>query len=270
VALPGTGQAVRAYPALVEEGETVGVRALETPEAQRAAMQAGTRRLLLLTVPSPVRAVQADLTNAERLALASAPEGVGAVLADAVVAALDALVDEAGGPAWDEAAWRRLRAHVAGRLVAKTSEVVAHVARIHDGVREVRGRLERLTATPLEAARRDVEAQLRRLVHPGFAARAGAGRLADVERYVRAAARRLDRLPDAPAVDADRMRAIHELEAEHRRRLEAWPPGRPLPPALREVPWLLEELRVAQFAQGLGTRGPVSAKRIRRALAEAA
>jgi ATP-dependent helicase HrpA len=34
------------------------------------------------------------------------------------------------------------------------------------------------------------------------------------------------------------------------------------------VPWLLEELRVSQFAQGLGTRGPVSAKRIRRALEE--
>ena len=57
VTLPGTGQAVRAYPALVDEGETVGVRVLETPGAQRAAMHAGTRRLLLLTapVPGPVR-----------------------------------------------------------------------------------------------------------------------------------------------------------------------------------------------------------------------
>ena len=33
---------------------------------------------------------------------------------------------------------------------------------------------------------------------------------------------------------------------------------------------MLEELRVSQFAQGLGTRGQVSAKRIRRALEEAA
>ena len=59
VALPGTGQAVRGYPALVDEGETVGVRVLETPAAQRAAMAAGTRRLLLLGVPSPIRGVQA-------------------------------------------------------------------------------------------------------------------------------------------------------------------------------------------------------------------
>jgi ATP-dependent helicase HrpA len=32
---------------------------------------------------------------------------------------------------------------------------------------------------------------------------------------------------------------------------------------------MLEELRVSHFAQGLGTRGPVSSKRIRRAIEEA-
>jgi len=66
------------------------------------------------------------------------------------------------------------------------------------------------------------------------------------------------------------MRAVHELEQGYRARLDGWPRGRALPAGLREVPWMLEELRVSQFAQGLGTRGPVSAKRIRRALDEAA
>jgi len=51
--------------------------------------------------------------------------------------------------------------------------------------------------------------------------------------------------------------------------LAARPPGRPLTPLLRELPWLLEELRVGQFAQGLGTSRPVSAKRVRRVLEEA-
>jgi ATP-dependent helicase HrpA len=51
------------------------------------------------------------------------------------------------------------------------------------------------------------------------------------------------------------MRTIRELEAEHQ--LNPQP----------EVAWLLEELRVSQFAQGLGTREQVSAKRIRRLLA---
>ena len=58
VALPGTGGSVRGYPALVDEGATVGVRVLETPAAQRAAMHAGTRKLLALDMPSPIRHLQ--------------------------------------------------------------------------------------------------------------------------------------------------------------------------------------------------------------------
>jgi ATP-dependent helicase HrpA len=187
-----------------------------------------------------------------------------------MTAAIDGLVAQAGGPAWDEASFRRLRDHVAGNLADETTRVVEQMARILDAARDVQRRVEPLTAPAVAEARRDVEAQVRRLVPAGFATTAGVGRLADIERYLQAAARRLERLPDAPAKDLDRMRAIHELEALHRARLDAWPDGRPLPDALREVPWMLEELRVSHFAQGLGTRGPVSSKRIRRALDEAA
>ena len=93
----------------------------------------------------------------------------------------------------------------------------------------------------------------------------GAARIADVERYLQAAARRLERLPNAVAVDRHRMNAIHELERAYRERLTT----SSRPEALREVPWMLEELRVSQFAQGLGTRGPVSSKRIRSAVDDA-
>jgi len=140
------------------------------------------------------------------------------------------------------------------------------VARILDAARDVERRLETLSAPAFEPARRDVRAQLARLVFAGFATRTGAARLADVERYLQGAARRLERLPDATAVDRDRMRALGELEQAYRARLEVWPRGRALPAELREVPWMLEELRISQFAQGLGTKGPVSAKRIRKAL----
>ena len=100
IALPGTGQAVRGYPALVDEGATVGVRVLDSPEAQAAAMAAGTRKLIALNVPSPLRAVQKTLGNRELLTLAGAPHaGVREVLDDCVVAALDALIAQGGGPA---------------------------------------------------------------------------------------------------------------------------------------------------------------------------
>jgi ATP-dependent helicase HrpA len=271
VALPGTGQAVRGYPALVDEGDTVGVRVLDTPDAQELAMRAGTRRLLLLSAPSPVRYVTDRLGNAAALALAGAPHGsLAAVLDDATVAAVDALMAQAGGPAWDEDGFARLRDHVAGELADTTASVIAQVVEILDAAGDVRRRLQALPPTAPQEAREDVARQLGGLVYPGFVAVAGADRLPDVVRYLRAASRRLERLPDNVAVDRDRMRTIHELEATYRGRREAVPSGRPLPAPLQEVPWLLQELRVSQFAQGLGTRQPVSAKRIRRLLDQAA
>jgi ATP-dependent helicase HrpA len=268
VTLPETGDAVRAYPALVDEGDSVAVRILESPSAQRAAMASGTRRLLLLTIPSPVPHVAGRLSSDAKLALYGAPlGGVQAVFDDCTAAAVDALMAEAGGPAWDEAGFARLRAHVAGRLSAKTLEVVTAVVGILDAEREVRRRADAITAIPLQEARADVLAQVARLVRPGFVAATGVARLGDVERYVRAAALRLERLPAAPAVDRDRMTAVRELERAYRLRLQDWPRERPVPDGLREVPWMLEELRVSHFAQGLGTRGGVSSKRIRQALA---
>jgi ATP-dependent helicase HrpA len=177
---------------------------------------------------------------------------------------------QAGGPAWDEDGFARLRDHVAGHRAEATLRVLSGVVEILDAAGEVRRRLQALPASAPQEAREDVARQVGRLVYPGFVAASGAERLPDVVRYLRAASRRLERLPDNVAVDRDRMRTVHELEDAYRRRREAWPSGRPLSPALQELPWLLQELRVSQFAQGMGTRQPVSAKRIRRVLDQAA
>jgi ATP-dependent helicase HrpA len=270
VALPGTGQSVRAYLSLVDEGATVGLRALESPEAQRLHMNTGTRRLLALTVPSPLRQYKGKLGNAASLALMEAPHAsVQAVLDDAATAALSALMAEAGGPVFDEASFVRLRDYVAGRAADKTARIIADVVRILQAAREVRRRLDELHGAALSDVRTDVAQQIGRLVFPGFITATGAARLPDVERYLRGAAWRLERLHRAAALDRDRMREVHELEDSYRHRLQELPPGA-VTGELGEVPWLLEELRISYFAQAVGTRGQISAKRVRRILAEAA
>src|SRR5204863_3883960 len=75
VTLPGTGDAVRGYPALVDEGEAVGVAVMESEAAQQRAMRLGTRRLLMLTIASPLGWVRGHLGNRVALALAGAPHG---------------------------------------------------------------------------------------------------------------------------------------------------------------------------------------------------
>ncbi len=257
VPLPGTDGAALAYPALVDQETSAGVRVLDTPAAQAAAMRAGTRRLLLCTMPQTVRYVRDHVDSRVQLALAAAPHGnLALVLDDALAAAADLLVAQAGGPAWDEAGFAALRAHVAGELAETAVAALAQLVRILAAARDVRVRLEALAGAPptLAHARADVAAQLARLVRPGMLVDAGVERLPDLERYLRAAERRLERLPEAPGTDRARMEAIHALEAE----AAGGPP---------EVQWLLEELRVGEFAQALGMRGKVSPKRIRQALA---
>jgi len=267
VALPGTGQTIRAYPSLVDEGATVGLRALESPEAQRLHMRTGTRRLLALTIPSPVRQYQAKVGNQAALALLEAPHAsVQAVLEDAATAAISSLMGE---PVWDEASFVRLRDHVAGHVASELARILADVVRILQAAREVRRRLDDLRGAAPGDVRRDVGSQIGRLVFPGFITATGARRLPDVERYLRGASWRIERLHKAAAIDRDRMHAIHELEDLHRRRLEDLPPGA-VNGELSEVPWLLEELRISYFAQAVGPKGQVSAKKIRRILDEAA
>ncbi|HEV2777362.1 MAG TPA: ATP-dependent RNA helicase HrpA, partial [Solirubrobacteraceae bacterium] len=263
IALPGTGESIRAYPALVDEGDSVAVRAFETPGAQAAAMHAGTRALLRFVVPSPLRTVQRRLSGHAALTLAGAPHGgAAAVLDDALNAAFDELIAAGGGPAWDAAGFANLRTYVAQRLPAATAAIVAAALEVLDAAATLRARLDAVPPDPaLQPARLDVAGQLGSLIHPGFISATGTGRLPDVVRYLRAATRRLERLPDAVAADRDRMNSIHELERDYRAR-----GGRAAAP---EVHWMLQELRVAQFAQGLGTRGAASAKQIRRALAAA-
>ncbi len=255
----------------MDRADHVDVEMMESPAAQAAAMRTGTRRLLLLTVPSPARQVVGALDNRAQLLLAAAPHGsLAAVVQDATAAAVDALMDEAGGPAWDAAGFARLRNHVAGALAARTTAIMRDVVEILAARADLHRRMETLVAPPLRDARQDVAEQLGGLVYPGFIAATGAARLPDVVRYLRAADRRLERLPDVVAVDRDRTAAVRALEAELRERSNAYiSAGRPLPAALTEAGWLIQELRVSQFAQALGVRGQVSAKRIRRLLDDA-
>jgi ATP-dependent RNA helicase HrpA len=234
VDLPG----VTGHPALVDEGDTVAVRVLETEAAQGAAMQAGVRRLLALTLPRPKP--PADL-------VLGTVDDPAALVDDIVEAALDELAE----PVWDEAAWKRLKAHAAGRLPAVAAQTAAGVADVLRAAADVRAMMHRRGGDDLRETRLDVARQLGRLLHPGWVTAAGTGRLPDLVRYLRAAERRLERAPDALAADRDHMATLRELEA-----IAGASDGR----------WLLEELRVSYFAPALA-RGKVSAKRVRAALA---
>ena len=214
------GHPVVAYPALVDEGSTVGVRTFASEAEQAMAMPLGLRRLLRLTMKLPKLDV------------------------DVVDAALDALVR----PVWTEAEWDALRARVQDRLPAMAGAINKSVQRIERLVQQVELRMK---AAPLHALE-DVGTQLGRLVHRGFATTAGATRLSDIERYLKAIVLRLDAATTNPSRDRSLMERVNRLEA-----MTDDP----------DIRWMIEELRVSLFAQTLGTREKVSEQRILREIA---
>ncbi|HEX5496007.1 MAG TPA: ATP-dependent RNA helicase HrpA [Mycobacteriales bacterium] len=266
------GHLLRGYPALVDEGDAAGVRVFGNQAEAGESMGRGTRRLLLCNVASPVRYVAGRLSNRAKLTLTANPHGsLAALLDDCVACATDALVAGAGGPAWDPAGFDRLLDAVRAGLNAATLEVVSTVERVLVEYREVIERLDGLAGRPTAGALigpslADVRGQLAGLVRPGFVAATGWPRVTDLPRYLRAAARRLDKLPEDPFRDQDRTASIERVAERYQQARDRLRPGQPVPDGLREVRWMIEELRVSYFAQALGTAYPISEKRILRTL----
>jgi ATP-dependent helicase HrpA len=258
---------VVAYPALADAGDTVDVRLFETEDAARAAMWAGTRRLILLGAPSPVKSIAGGLSTRAKLALSHNPHGgVAAMFADCVSCAADYLMTEAGGPAWDADGFERLAAAVRPRLREVTADVVTRVESALRLAHSVGARLADLQADPVQAAVADLRGQLSGLIYPGFVTATGFRRLPNLTRYLRGMEHRLDKLPENPGRDAVSMAVAQRTEQAYREALAAWPASRRAAPDVADVRWMLEELRVSLFAQALGTQAPVSENRILAAL----
>ncbi|MEU8269050.1 ATP-dependent RNA helicase HrpA [Sphaerisporangium sp. NPDC049002] len=258
---------VKAYPALVDEGGSVAIRVFETEAEQRTAMWAGTRRLVLLNVTSPAKAILRGLTTSQKLALSHSPHRDAAELfEDCVTCAADKLIAESGGPAWKPADFQRVHEHVRAELFDTVSEVVARVERVLAIWQTVRATLGamRSPADTLE----EIEEHLSSLVFPGFVTATGERRLPDLQRYLRAVERRLEKLPDDPYRDRERMLQLDRVRDVYEETLERLPPARRSEGAVTDIRWMLEELRVSYFAQTLGTPYPVSDKRIHKALAQ--
>ncbi|MGI8882136.1 MAG: ATP-dependent RNA helicase HrpA [Jatrophihabitans sp.] len=259
------GHTVRAYPALVDDGDSVAVRLVSTAAEQRRTTWLGVRRLLLLALPSPSTAALRALTSAQRLALSQAPhQDAAALMQDCLLAALDAIIAADALPR-DRAGFDTLRERARRELPPVFTRVLTDVAAVLDRYRLAEAAFAALRSGPPEAIA-DVRHDLDRLVFPGFVERAGAGRLRDLARYCHAVEIRLESLPRADPRDAQRLARAQLWEHEYTDLRRSLPAVRRDDPDVLEVRWLIEELRVSYFAQRLGTRVPVSDKRIQRAL----
>jgi ATP-dependent helicase HrpA len=281
------GQPVVGYPALVAEpGGTVGIRVFTDRRDQARAMREGTRRLLVRAADPVTDRIRSTLrkqsssrgptapgarpvlSRDDLLMLSTAPHGdLAAVLEDAVTAAVEALLEWAGGPAWDAAAFAALADRLTPQLEPAVLDILHAAADVlragAEADRAIDGAHRTATAGQLAELRAERDGWLR----PGFVTAVGAAHLPDVARYLRALAVRAGRIAETPDRDRQRAAEIAELQADLDVRLAALRPERRADEDVAALHRLLAEYRVALFAQPMRTAVPVSAKRIRSAIA---
>lgn len=253
------GQDVDAFPALVDEGKTVGVELLADKGAQYQSMWAGTSRLLRLSIGGSARMLNDLLDDEATLALATSPQGsrLGWV-DDAADSIFAELLEECGGLVWTEADWETLAAAVRERMPGAIKTYGTHAVEILKLAQGLRKDLGRAVPTSLHPAYKDMIGQLNRLVYPGHLTGVGAHRLEDIVRYLKGIRIRVDKLAGKTNRDTQRMRKCQRLEAQLDEYTESLTPSQ----ELEDLNWLLEEFRIASFAQELKTKTKVSEERI--------
>jgi ATP-dependent helicase HrpA len=262
-AVVSTDAGLTAFPALVGEDGAVAIRVYERAEEAAPAHAQGVGALLRLVLAEKLRAARKQLPLAPKAAIAyTTVDSPERLREDLVESAFVALLGERTVAVRDRAAFEALAAEL-GRQVFP--EAVRRLA-LAEEILLLYGALAPRLAPPLMgyagANFDDLRAQLARLVRPGFARAWPLERLAQFPRYLKAMALRVERLQQDARRDQARMLQAQEFE----RGLDSAPDA---PAAVRErLRWAIEEFRVQLFAQELGTREPVSEKRLRKLVDE--
>ncbi|WP_440864032.1 ATP-dependent RNA helicase HrpA [Symbiopectobacterium purcellii] len=261
------GYSVKAYPALVDEKESVAIRVFDTPEQQQHAMRHGLRRLLLLNIPSPIKSLHEELPNKAKLGLYFNPYGkVLDLIDDCIACGVDKLVAQAGGMVWEEAAFLQLHEKVRADLSDTVVDIARQVEQILTMVFAINKRLKGRVDMAMALALSDIKAQLSGLVYRDFVTDIGWQRLPDVLRYLQAIERRLEKLAQDVHRDRAQMLKVDQVQQTWQQWWHKVPEAQRDDDAVKNIRWMIEELRVSYFAQHLGTPYPISDKRVLQAM----
>lgn len=261
------GYSVKAYPALVDEKDSVAIRLFDTPHQQQQVMRQGLRRLLLLNIPSPIKYLHEKLPNKAKLGLYFNPYGkVLDLIDDCIACAVDKLIETSGGPVWQEEAFQQLHEKVRAELNDTVVDIAKQVEQILTAVFTINKRLKGRVDMAMALALSDIKSQMNSLVFRGFVTENGWQRLPDVLRYLQAIERRLEKLAQDVHRDRAQMLKVEQVQQAWQQWWNKLPAERRDDDDVKAVRWMLEELRVSYFAQQLGTPFPISDKRVLQAM----
>ncbi|MEX6231874.1 ATP-dependent RNA helicase HrpA [Providencia hangzhouensis] len=261
------GYSVKAYPALVDERNSVGIKVFETELEQQQAMWAGVRRLLLLNIPSPIKYLHEKLPNKSKLGLYFNPYGkVLELIDDCIACGVDQIISDFGGAVWNEEQFEKLKELARAELNDVVVNIAKQVEQILTAVFAINKRLKGRVDFSMAIALSDIKIQMSNLVFKGFVTTHGWKRLPDILRYLNGIERRLEKLAIDPNRDRAQLSKVEHVQNMWQQWLVKLSPVQRNMPEVQEIRWMIEELRVSLFAQQLGTPYPISDKRIMQAM----
>ncbi len=261
------GVKIRAYPALVDQGDSVALKVLDNPRVAEYESFYGVIRLAILAEHETTKYLRKQLLKGKDMGLAVVNLGRReAVIDDLIVAAFGAALFAAGDrvlPRTEEDFSQWLSAG-RSQLVAQAQEIEQIVASSLQALIGLRKQMKSgKNALSMAFAVGDLNEQIARLFYPGFLAKTPVEWLRQYPRYIKAMQLRLEKAP--LAVQKDKLQ-IRELEPHWARydallEKEGWQVLSALPDFV-QYRWMLEEFRISLFAQSVKTLMPVSAKRL--------
>jgi ATP-dependent helicase HrpA len=263
------GMTMAAYPAIVDRGDSVSLKLMESPDSAREATRKGVRRLLAIQLREEMKYLSRSLPDFDELSIYYSTLGSGEKLKQELLAAIveRALFADEGEVRTREQfiaraqdAWKRLS--------VASQEVVALVAATLKEYHEVAKFLSGPIAPGWREGYADVEQQLEYLLPPDFLARTPFEWLQQLPRFLKAIHIRLKKLMDAGVMrDAAAMAQAKPWWEKYLTRSAEYQARGLKSPDLERYRWMVEELRVSLFAQELKTSIPISPKRLERQLA---
>jgi ATP-dependent helicase HrpA len=265
------GHQMTGYPALEDEVDSVAVKLFDTATEASVNHRKGVCRLMRFELKEQIKQLEKGLPNFNQYALLLrniiSPDDLKEDMLTAI--ADRAFIGEDELPRTNDA-FMKLKQRARARLPAVTDALTRQVQAIANEYQALVQQQAKMPAT-VNRLKRDCEQQIGLLVYKGCFTQTPWEYLQHVPRYLKALRLRIEKQPSNPDRDGKHAASVGLIWQRWQDKVAALQAlHQPVPLALAEYRWLIEELRVSLFAQELRTPFPISTKRLDKVWSELA
>lgn len=256
------GMDIVRYPALVDHEDRVAVELLDYPGDAARLHPTGVAALACTASSQTVKYLRKHLfaDNDAALVLAGAKLGRAPVARDVILAAVKDLWP--GDWPRDEAEFARLLTTLRGEWVSAAQHRAQVLVNFLRPIAKAQGHIAALSPMEYRDSKQDIQQHLEGLLRPGIISATPLVWFEQFPRYGKAIQHRVERLSGQYPKDRKGLDMLQPALSRLGEAGERYPHLAEVSPPAEHYRWMLEEFRVSLFAQQLGTRAPVSVKRL--------